>query len=198
MLYGRKWPEYAAQWNRMITNLERVPEATRAAHYAIEHRDIYRDVEEVTGVPWTLTATIHRRESDAQDRFGNPLFTSYLGNGQPLDMRTTIVPKGRGPFTGPSAFLNGAVDAYRIDRLDAVRDWRLEKMLYYGELLNGAGYAARGLPSPYLWGGTSVQKRGKFIKDGVFSAAAMDKQLGIAPILLKIAQLADLKYERET
>lgn len=205
MIYGRKWPEYADQWNRMEINASRRNEAERAAKYAVEHKNIYEQIEHETGVPWPMVAINHRRESDAQDKLGNPLFTSYLGNGQPLWIRTTIVPKGRGPFcdkgasydTMVSAFVEGGKDAYHIDKIDQVKDWRLEKILYYSELFNGPGYDIRGLPSPYLWGGTNIQKKGKFITDGKFVPNALDKQLGCAPILWYIAKLSSLVYERE-
>lgn len=210
MIYGRKWHEYAGQWNRMEINASRRTEAARAAQYAVEHKDIYKQIEHETGVSWPMVAVNHRRESDAQDQFGNPLFTSYLGNGQPLWIKTTIVPKNRGPFIRKGdatndlqklieAFVEGAKDAYHIDKLDQVKDWRLEKILYYSELFNGPGYDMRGLPSPYLWGGTNIQKKGKFVRDGKFVPNTLDKQLGCASILWYIAKIDNtVAYARET
>lgn len=196
MIYGRKWHEYAKQWDMMVINASRRAEASHAAVYALDNHEIYQAIEKETGVPWQMTAITHRRESDAQDKFGNPLFTSYLGNGQPLTMKTTIVPKGRGPFikkfeaNNPqlinAAFIAGAIDAYHIDRMSEVKDWKLEKILYYSELFNGAGYDVRGLPSPYLWGGTSIQQPGKFIADHKWSSRTMDQQLGCCAILRMI------------
>lgn len=209
MIYGRKWQEYAKQWDTMIINASRRSEAERAALYAIDNKAIYREIEAATGVPWPMTACNHRRESDRQDKNGNPLFTTYLGNGQDLWVKTTIVPKGRGPFIRQSdagrdhdllikAFIAGAKDGYAIDHLDRVKDWRLEKMIFYLEEFNGPGYDMRGLPSTYIWGGTNIQKPGKFIADHKFSANAMDKQLGCAAILYCIAKLdASVIYERE-
>lgn len=207
MIYGRKWPEYAKQWDTMITNASRRSEVERAANYAYDNKDIYQRIEFETGVPWPMAAIDHKRESGLQDRFGNPTFNTYLGNGQPLWEKTTIVPIGRGPFIRKGAaanefieaFIVGAKDAYAIDHLDSVKDWRLEKILYYCELFNGAGYAARGLPSPYLWGGTNIQKPGKYIADHKWSANAVDKQLGVAPILYCIAKIDNtIHYVRES
>lgn len=207
MIYGRKWHEYAEQWNRMEINASRHSEVQRAAQYAVEHKDIYYQIETATGVPWPMVAVTHRRESDAQDKFGHPEFKSYLGNGQPLWIKTTIVPKNRGPFCGKGApyfemvmaFIEGGKDAYHIDKLDQVKDWRLEKILYYCELFNGVGYDVRGLPSPYLWGGTNIQRKGKFVADHKFNAKVLDKQLGCAPILWCIAKIdPGVSYERET
>lgn len=207
MIYGRKWPEYAKQWDTMIINASRRSEVERAANYAYDNKDIYRRVQDETGVPWPMVAINHKRESGLQDRLGNPTFNTYLGNGQPLWQKTTIVPIGRGPFISKGAdykefidaFIVGAKDAYAIDHLDRVRDWKLEKILYYCELFNGAGYASRGLPSPYLWGGTNIQKPGKFLKDHKFSANARDKQLGATPMLYMLAHIDNtVMYERES
>ncbi len=192
MRYGSKWPEYAAQWDRMEIRPGRIDEFRRHALYAIEHKAMYQDIEHASGVPWYSIAVMHRRESDAD-------FFTYLGNGQSLSHRTTVEPKGRGPFIGPDAFLRGALDALHIDGLDAVSDWRLEKILYFNEVFNGGGYARRGLPSPYIFGGTNIQVRGKFVADHVFDQTVMDTQPGCAPLLWMIAAHdPSVKFIRET
>jgi lysozyme family protein len=143
------------------------------------------------GVKWYHVAVIHMREADAD-------FHCYLGNGQSLSKRTTLVPKGRGPFSGPSAFVDGCLDALAVDGLNTVMDWKLEKILYFSETFNGGGYARRGLPSPYIWGGTNIQKQGKFVKDGVFNWRAWDTQPGCAPLLHMMQQMCtDIEFERE-
>jgi lysozyme family protein len=193
--YSHKWPEYRDQWDRMVIQKQHLMDD--CANFAIAHKAIYQDIEKRTGVPWEMSAVLHRRESN-QDKHGNPMFTTYLGNGQPLSRVTTIVPRGRGPFLGPNAFADGAVDAYRIDGLSSVKDWRLEKMLYYCEIYNGTGYANKGLPSPYIWGGTNIQRRGKYIADGRFDPNEMDVQPGCAPMLATIAKLdPTVKFVRE-
>lgn len=198
MNYAHKWPEYAKQWDVMAIKPARVTEFRAAAQFALDHRDHYRAVEAATGVPWPMVACIHRRESDP-DKNGNPSFDTYLGNGQPLSKRTTIVPKERGPFTGPHAFVDGGVDAFKLNLLSSQKDWRLEKELYFMEVLNGGGYAARGLPSPYIWGGTNVQKLGKFVADHKFDARKLDEQPGCAPMLWMIIQLdPTVQVVRET
>jgi lysozyme family protein len=187
MRYAVKWPEYAKQWDRMVIKPARVAEFTKLAAFAIAHKTIYQDIEDETHVPWWLIAVLHRRESDAD-------FNTYLGNGQLLKRKTTIVPKGRGPFP---TFQAGAEDALHLDGLDAIADWTLEKALYWCEAFNGWGYAPK--PSPYIWGGTNVQVRGKYIRDGVFSSAVWDPQPGCAPILCMIAKLCpSVKFTRES
>jgi lysozyme family protein len=167
----------------------RVAEFERMARFAIEHKPRYVAIQEMTardglgregeGVPWWMIAALHRRESDAD-------FTTYLGNGEPLNRKTRLVPKGRGPF---KTFENGALDAFNVDGLSAVIDCRLEKVLYYCELFNGTGYDSRGLPSPYLWAGTNIQKPGKYVADGKWDGRTIDKQPGCAPLIASIAKL---------
>lgn len=188
MRYGLKWSEYAKQWDRMKINPSRVKTLEGIANFAINHRDIYEKIEQRTGVPWPLIAALHRRESDAD-------FSTYLGNGEPLSRVTKLVPKGRGPF---KSFADGAVDALRLDGLTSVSDWRLEKQLFFAEQYNGTGYNNRGLPSPYLWGLTNVQQRGKFTSDNRFNRNAMDTQPGVAAILAMIAELdPSVQFVRE-
>jgi lysozyme family protein len=51
------------------------------------------------------------------------------------------------------------------------------------------GYRLRGIPSPYSFGGTTVQKPGKFIRDHAFSSTTMDPQLGTLAIVEKLFEL---------
>lgn len=192
MRYAAKWPEYAKQWDSMVIKPDRVDEFRKLALKLILQKQIYDAIQDGTahdglgadgqGVSWYMIAVLHLRESDAD-------FKTYLGNGQALNRRTTIVPKGRGPFLGQNAFYNGAIDALNVDGLSSIIDWRLEKILYQCEIYNGTGYNNKGLPSPYLWGGTNIQKRGKYVPDGVWNSRVMDSQPGCAPILKMMMQL---------
>lgn len=182
MRYGVKWSQYAKQWDTMVIKPAWQKEYDRVADFAIAHKDTYQQIERLTGIPWEMIAAIHKRESDA-DKNDNPRFDTYLGNGQPLNRRTTIVPKGRGPW---KTFADGALDAFKLDGLTSVIDWRLEKALYYSELLNGAGYDMRGLPSPYIWAGTNIQRAGKYTGDGKWNGRVWDIQVGVAPMIATI------------
>lgn len=188
MRYAAKWPQYKAEWDRMVINNPRVAEFQHLAQFAIDHKQTYLDVEKATGVKWYHIAVLHRRESDAN-------FNTYLGNGDPLSRPTIHVPRGRGPF---SSFLAGAIDALRLDGLSSVQDWRLEKILYYCEIFNGSGYNNMGIPSPYIWGGTNIQVAGKYVADGVYNSHVWDPQPGCAPILAMIAKLdSSVQFTRE-
>lgn len=182
MRYSDIWPRYAKYWDAMTINGGRVQAFTDEAQFAINNKVTYQVLESKTRVPWQMLACIHRRESDAN-------FKTYLGNGQPLTLRTTEVPVGRGPFIGPNAFIDGGVDAINIEGWGSITDWRLEKQLYYMLLFNGVGSEAWGHPSSYIWGGTNIQQPGKWIRDHVWSSTVMDPQPGCAPLLWMIAKL---------
>ena len=185
--YSAVWPTYSRQWDQMVINRDRHNEFVTLAQFAQVHKAAYQEIEAATGVPWAMVAVIHRREGDGD-------YGTYLGNGQPLDKITTLVPRGRGPF---QTFAAGAVDALRLDGLTSVKDWRLEKQLYWLTGFNGWGYWPK--PSPYIWGGTNIQVRGKYIRDGLYNPLAWDTQPGCAPMLATIAQLDHtVQFVRET
>lgn len=133
-------------------------------------------------IPWWFIAVTHYREAGFNLKTNEPRWDTYLGNGQPLNKKTTIVPKGRGPF---STWEEGAVDALVNAPPHAAKnkDWSIGGALTKLEEYNGLGYFYKGLPSPYIWAGTNQYERGKYIRDGVFSATTVDKQLGCAGIL---------------
>lgn len=173
VLYRNKWPVYAKQWDAMKIRESAEKDVADFCHRAILGKQRYQKVEDKTGVPWWMVAIIAERES-GQD------WTRSLAQGDRWNRRSVNVPKGRGPFQSWEA---AALDALHIDNLDLVTDWRLEKSLYYFEKFNGFGYHNKGLPSPYIWGGTTVQQAGKYTSDGRFNPRSWDNQLGCAAML---------------
>jgi lysozyme family protein len=144
---------------------------------------------------WVFIAVVHNRESSMD-------FTTHLGQGDPLNKKTTHVPEGRGPFFGPDAFEQGAVDAlvYCAPRAAvANKDWSVSGMLTYAERYNGLAYAnvhtaqyPNGAPSPYIWAGTNEYVSGKVLVDhGPVVWSTVDPQLGCAGLLLAIDALDD-------
>lgn len=135
---------------------------------------------------WVFIAVIHNRES-------NMNFATHLGQGDPLNRKTTHVPAGRGPFFGPDAFERGAVDALYYCAPFAARsnkDWSISGILTYLERYNGLAYARIGTPSPYIWAGTNQYVRGKVIVDhGPIVWNVVDQQLGCAGLILAILEL---------
>lgn len=159
-----------------------------AARKIIRNKKRYQDVEKLTGVPWYWIGVIHMRESSNN-------FRGVLHNGEHIigtGRKTRLVPSGRGPF---SSWESAAVDAIKIKRLHRIKDWSIARMLYEAERFNGWGYTWKGVNSPYVWGGTNHQQPGKYIRDHVWSSTAMDKQLGIAPVLYKIRELEGLRND---
>ncbi len=144
----------------------------------------YQSVEKRTGVPWFVIAVIHEREASQS-------WSTQLGQGDPLSRKSTHVPKGRGPFTGPKAWEDGAYDALALCAPFAAkwRDWTPGGTMTLLEEYNGLGYAARNLPSPYVWSGTDQYSRGKYVADGMFDPSAVDRQLGCAGLILAMQKL---------
>jgi hypothetical protein len=124
-------------------------------------------------VPWFWIGIVHNLE-------GNCNFSTYLGNGQSLSRRTTMVPPGRGPF---KTWEDGAVDALNLLSLPQITDWSLPRCLYQFEAWNGFGYVKYNINSPYLWSFSSLYSCGKYVSDGEFDDSAVSAQCGAAVIL---------------
>lgn len=178
--YGEYWPRAAKRWEAMQRT--RMSALTAAAKKAVANRLRYQNVANKTGVPWAVIACIHMRESDFN-------FGTQLGQGDPLGQVSTHAPKGMGPYFGADAWDRAAIEALEHDGLDRVKDWRIEKALYYFEKYNGWGYANKGRVSPYVWAASDQYDRGKFTSDGNYNSAAIDEQLGCAPLLKTIMEL---------
>lgn len=176
--------QYERNWAHLEIRSTRLADANGVARKAINGKATYQQIERLTGVPWYFAALCHYRESNFD-------FDTYLGNGQSLHRVTTIVPKGRGPF---ATFVDGAVDAFRIENFIGAQDWGIARMLFRLEAFNGFGYHAKGVNSPYLYGGSTLygppeSRAGKFVQDHVFDSNHVDSQLGTAVILRAMMSL---------
>ena len=171
--------DYANLWHRMEVQPDKVQAVNAIANRLLASKSVYQKVSQTTGVPWFVIAALHNRELDAD-------FDTYLGNGEPLNHVTRLVPKGRGPFPTWEA---GAIDALDLDRLNQVTDWSPERACYEIEKFNGFGYRAKGVNSPYLWSFSNNYQSGKYVADGVFNPSAVDRQCGAMPIIRQIMAL---------
>jgi lysozyme family protein len=144
-------------------------------------RSRYQAVSAKTGVPWPVIAAIHEREC-SQD------WTRSLAQGDPWDRVSVHVPAGRGPF---KSWEDAAVDALNDCAPYAGRnkDWSIGALLTKLEEYNGLGYAARGVPSPYVWAGTDQYRSGKYVRDGVYDPDVIDSQAGCAGLLMAMKVL---------
>ena len=170
-------PRYRHLWDMMEIHPDVVHRADGAAEKILSGKDRYVPIERKTGVPWFYIGLVHLRESDCN-------FNTYLGNGQPLNRRTTIVPIGRGPF---ESFEAGAIDALQHENLIGITDWSLERIAFLLEAFNGFGYQTKGINSPYLWSGSNQYTSGKFVADHDFRADVVDRQLGSMVVLARLA-----------
>lgn len=153
----------------------------RIADRARSYRHRYEDISERLGgrIPWQFIAAIHNLESGMN-------FHKHLHNGDSLNARTKRVPRGR-PKTGnpPFTWEESAVDALKMKGLDKIENWSWERMCYELERYNGFGYRLYhpDTLSPYLWSGTNLYHRGKYVADGKWSSSAVSKQAGAIGIL---------------
>ncbi len=141
----------------------------------------YRAVSARTGVPWFVIAVIHEREASQSWR-------ANIAQGDPWDEVSRHVPAGRGPFR---SFEDAAVDALVNCAPHAARntDWSAGGALTLLESYNGLGYAAMGMPSPYIWASTDQYVHGKYVADHKFDPTAVDRQIGCAALLKRMAVL---------
>src|SRR5882672_51198 len=152
----------------------------------------YSDVQRVTKVPWWFVAVVHERESSQN-------WMASLAQGDPWNTVSTHEPKGRGPFASWQA---AAIDALVYCHPYAANntDWSTGGTLTLLEEYNGLGYAAKHLPSPYLWSGTNQYISGKILVDHgpieyVYPSGprkgqtVIDPQMGCAGLLMAMANL---------
>lgn len=166
-----------------IMKATKAPLVEQVARKLVGFKDRYKWVSDRTGVPIAVLATLHERESTAN-------FHTYLGNGEPLNRVTRLVPKGRGPFADPQAWEKGAIDAIGLDGL-AVNSapWSMPYACWKGEAWNGFGPRNHGRHTGYLWSGTNIYTGGKYVADGVWNPDFQDPQLGIVPVMLRMGTL---------
>ena len=173
--------EYAALLSRVV--ITRPAEINLTAGRLLKYIDAghYKRGCDETGVPQPVAAASFEREAGSN-------FNLSPAQGDPWSRPSVHVPAHRGPFAN---WTLAQIDAYKIDGLEEVgaANWSWERACYEEELFNGFGYRARGLHSPYLWGGTNVQQPGKFTSDNHFDPSAMDTQLGVVPMMLRLVQM---------
>lgn len=168
------------RWDAMSISAAKGPTFKAVADRLMFNRPRYEAVSKALAakgytIPWEFIAVTHQREAS-----GN--FNTYLGNGQALSRKTTIVPKGRGPFT---SWEEGAIDAlvYAPPYAAKNKDWSIGGTLDKLEEYNGLGYRRKGAPSPYLWAGTNQYVKGKYVADHKYDPNHVDTQLGCAGLL---------------
>jgi lysozyme family protein len=196
--------DYSAWWSQMTVT--KVAEANAQANAIIKAKERLKGIEKRTKVPWFVVGCLLMREAGMTA--GNRLhFDVWLHNGDPMrnsngqPIRTVHKPANRPPDPN-CTFEDGAYDALVVvEHLDLITDWGPERVAYAMEKFNGFGYRApsRNIPSPYLVGGTSIQKPGKFIADNVYDKKVMDSQIGGLAVLKQLMALdAEARFVIDT
>lgn len=167
-------------WDTCELDTDKVPVVKHYAQYVLDNKAQFTEAYKQTGVPAMLIGCLQVREADSLTN----LMDYGLFNGQPWARRTTIVPKGQGPF---SSWLEAAIAALKYDGLDKVQDWDITKILFYAEKFNGFGYRLYHPQdrSPYVWSCTNQNDgTGYYNSDGSYNAgAASENYPGIAAII---------------
>lgn len=178
----------AQRWEKAQITLSLVHTINAVSQRLVAAKSRYQVVETATNVPWWFIAVVHERESSQS-------WAASLAQGDPWNRVSIHVPRGRGPF---KSWEDAAVDALLNCAPHAANnhDWTTGGALTMLEEYNGLGYAANGLPSPYVWASTDQYSHGKYIADGHFDPNAVDHQLGCAALLkAMIAIDSTIKFE---
>jgi len=161
---------------------ERVKEIQEVCKKFFLNQEAYAKVSQYTKVPAELVFALHYRESSLR-------FNGVLHNGENIigtSKLTRLVPKGRGPFY---SWEEAAIDALEMKKKIFPQVWNFETMCDFAEKYNGLGYRNRGELSPYVWAGTSKHdETGKYVADGKYSSTAIEKQLGVAALLIGLSK----------
>lgn len=157
------------------------------------NKDRYKKVADQFGMPWQVIAVIHQRESSAN-------FSSVLHNGERIigtGRKTTLVPKGRGPF---SSWEEAAIDALNLRGTSNIKVWDIPQVLHFLEGYNGWGYFFKHKNSPYMWSHTNHYKDsagdvgdpegGKYVADGRYDPNHYDQQIGVVALLKKLPPIS--------
>jgi lysozyme family protein len=178
-----------ADYQQLFDTCQIKPDSAKAvdrlARQIMANEARYRSVAEPLGVPWYVLGVIHAMEAGLD-------FDCHLHNGDPLSARTAQVPAGR-PRTGepPFSWEDSACDALALEKYAQWSDWSIPGILFKWESYNGWGYRKHHpeVKSPYLWSATCQYACGKYVKDGLWSATAVSRQIGAAALLRRLAEL---------
>lgn len=173
----------AIRWHVMHVHYELLTTIDRIASHLVAPvaKARYEAVSAKTAVPWFVIAVIHEREASQS-------WSANLAQGDPWSKISIHVPRGQGPFGSWEA---AAINALENSAPFASRwtDWSPGGSLTLLESYNGLGYAARDIPSPYIWASTDQYEKGKYIADGHFDPDAVDHQIGCAALLSRMATM---------
>lgn len=181
---------YTNLMNVCVITPARMNELKIYANAIIDSKIRLMAMEKVTGVPWYMLGLIQSHEAGIKG--GQLNFLGCMHNGEEIIgtiKKTTLVPAGRGPF---KTWEESCIDACGYDGLTNIKTWSVDVVLQYLERFNGTGYLQyhTSTLSPYLWGGTNLYTKGKYVADHKFDPNAVSQQIGCGAI---IKYLIDMK-----
>jgi lysozyme family protein len=143
----------------------------------------YETVSQKTGFPPDFIAAVYWREHPRD-------FNGMMSNGASLNKKSTIAPYD-GPYSSweesALAALGNSSRQAQLKKAGLDKDPNdLAALATLAEKWNGVGYSNKGLPSPYLFSGTDVYSKGKYVADGVYDPNTVDKQIGVVPLLVAV------------
>lgn len=162
--------KYVAKFLSFVPAVWAVRGAMSVLRRIEQYRLLYGSVKQKTGIPIIVVGTIHYLEA-------NNSFSMSIRDGSKLVGKDWV--DDAVSVLAPYSLVKG--------------DWDVGVCLWMMERYNGFGYRRRGIETPYLWSGTDLYKKGKFVRDGVFDPNAVSKQVGGAVVMrmLYLKLLAD-------
>lgn len=176
---------YQQEWSGMTVTRESV--ALYQAKQIASGKDRYNAISQIVRVPWFVLGITHCREAGMP-----PQWNACLQNGEKIigtGRKTKLVPINQGPFPTFEDSVKAAVKTDDLDQINFEDGFGPEHCAFFWEAFNGWGYRAHGIPSPYDWAGTSVQKPGKYTADGKYDSSVMDTQIGGMALLYELMRI---------
>lgn len=177
----KRYPGYYAE---LYSTMEILPKYASTLDWykqrALKQKDLYtRSANLVENtiklkVPWQVIACLHAMEGSFDP-------AKQILNGEKWSRKTTLVPKGKGPW---SSFETSCIDAFRESHWKGVDFTNVDSLLNAAERYNGIGYTKRCKASPYIWSFSNHGLgTGKYVADGKYDPNAISQQAGVACIL---------------
>lgn len=170
-LWRRMEPFDDAAWTRARVIAAQVVRGETRYRRIVQSLDLPR-------FPWWMVGILHCRENE--ECFFSDKFYSNIANGQNWSEKTTIAPKGLGPYESFEAAASHAL----VMKLDAEArrfQWATaDQAAYFLEKWNGFGYLwfRPCTLSPYLVGGSNLETYGRYVSDGKWDPRSLGAQLG--------------------
>jgi lysozyme family protein len=164
--------DYEVKWAACEIPSDKLKTVQKSVEQILKNKEFYSEAEYQTGCPWYFIGSIHSKECSCK-------MDSQIFNGEKWAKKTTLVPKGLGPW---KSWIDSTIAAlYGFKNIN----WTIERVLFELERWNGFGYRMKHpeVNSPYLWSHTNLYQKGGYSSDGVFDQNWISKNPGAASII---------------